>query len=90
MSHIGLTGTRYSSLSVAEQGSETVPGSAAMFDGRCEVALNERGYPKLLADEADHPGPYCIGFGNPPTGLLREINHQAKAVAAKIAAANHQ
>ena len=52
--------------------------------------LNERGYPKLLADEADHPGPYFIGFGNPPTGLLREINHQAKAVAAKIAAANQQ
>ena len=50
----------------------------------------ERGYPKLLADEADHPGPYFIGFGNPPTGLLREINHQAKAVAAKIAAANQQ
>jgi len=55
-----------------------------------ESHLNERGYPKLLADEADHPGPYFIGFGNPPTGLLREINHQAKAVAAKIAAANQQ
>jgi len=52
--------------------------------------LNERGYPKLLAAEAEHPGPYFVGFGNPPTGLLREINHHAKAVAAKVAAVNLQ
>ena len=54
-----------------------------------ESLLNERGYPKLLGAEAEHPGPYFVGFGNPPTGLLREINHHAKGVAAKIAAANH-
>jgi hypothetical protein len=40
MSHIGLTGTRYSSLSVAEQGSETVPGLAAMFDGQCDASFS--------------------------------------------------
>jgi cation diffusion facilitator CzcD-associated flavoprotein CzcO len=49
--------------------------------------LNERGYPNRLADAAEYPGPYFVGFGNPPTGLLREINFDAKAVAAAIAAA---
>ena len=58
------------------------------FLAGAESLLNERGYPKLLGAEAEHPGPYFVGFGNPPTGLLREINHHAKAVAAKIAAAN--
>jgi cation diffusion facilitator CzcD-associated flavoprotein CzcO len=55
-----------------------------------ESHLNERGYPKLLGSEAEHPGPYFIGFGNPPTGLLREINQHARAVAAKVAAVNLQ
>jgi indole-3-pyruvate monooxygenase len=55
-----------------------------------ESHLNERGYPKLLGAEAEHPGPYFVGFGNPPTGLLREINQHAREVAAKIAAANLQ
>jgi len=53
-------------------------------------SLNDRGYPTLLGAEAEHPGPYFVGFGNPPTGLLREINHHAKAVAAKIATANQR
>lgn len=50
--------------------------------------LNERGYPKRLGAEAEHPGPYFVGFGNPPTGLLREIYLDAKAVADKIATAS--
>ena len=53
-----------------------------------ESYVNERGYPKLLGAEAEHPGPYFVGFGNPPTGLLREINQHARAVAAKVAAIN--
>ncbi len=53
-----------------------------------ESYVNERGYPKQLGAEAEHPGPYFVGFGNPPTGLLREINQHARAVAAKVAAIN--
>jgi pyruvate/2-oxoglutarate dehydrogenase complex dihydrolipoamide dehydrogenase (E3) component len=52
-----------------------------------ESHVNERGYPKVLGAEAEHPGPYFVGFGNPPTGLLREINQHARAIAAKVAAA---
>ena len=40
MSHIGPRGTRYSSLSVLEQGSETVPGLAAVFDGQCDASFS--------------------------------------------------
>ena len=43
------------------------------FLAGAESLLNERGYPKLIGVEAEHPGPYFVGFGNPPTGLLREI-----------------
>ena len=57
------------------------------FLENAEAYLNERGYPKQLADAAVYPGPYFVGFGNPPTGLLREINLDAKAVAAEIARA---
>ena len=47
--------------------------------------LNERGYPKKLGAKAEPPGPYFVGFGNPPTGQLLEIREQARAVADKIA-----
>lgn len=47
--------------------------------------LNDRGYPRVHGAAADPPGPFFVGFGNPPTGQLREINHHAKAVAEKLA-----
>jgi indole-3-pyruvate monooxygenase len=48
--------------------------------------LNERGYPKAIGPEAEPPDPYFIGYGNPPTGQLREIRQHAIAVADRIAA----
>ena len=60
---------------------------AALQDlvGDTESCLNERGYPKSHGDENAFPGPYFVGFSNPPTGLLRDIHHQAKKTAASIA-----
>jgi cation diffusion facilitator CzcD-associated flavoprotein CzcO len=49
--------------------------------------LDDRGYPKALGAKSKHPGPYFVGFGNPPTGQLFEIFLHSKAVAAKIAKA---
>jgi indole-3-pyruvate monooxygenase len=49
--------------------------------------LNKRGYPIALGAKAKHPGPYFVGFGNPPTGQIFEINLHGRAVAAKIAKA---
>ncbi|MGB5809597.1 MAG: NAD(P)-binding domain-containing protein, partial [Polyangiales bacterium] len=62
-------------------------GAIEEFLDDAESYLNERGYPKLLGADAKHPGPYFVGFGNPPTGLLREINQHARAIGAKVASA---
>lgn len=47
--------------------------------------LSDKGYPKSHATDKDHPGLFFIGYSNPPTGLLRDINHQAQAIAETIA-----
>jgi hypothetical protein len=45
---------------------------------------DERGYPKVHGAESSAPGLYFLGFRNPPTGQLRDINHEARAIAAAI------
>lgn len=47
--------------------------------------LSERGYPRAHATDEPHPGLFFVGYSNPPTGLLRDINHQAKAASQLIA-----
>jgi hypothetical protein len=49
------------------------------------VTLDERGYPIASASTL-LPGLYFVGYRNVPTGLLREIGFEARAVAAAIAA----
>jgi cation diffusion facilitator CzcD-associated flavoprotein CzcO len=45
---------------------------------------NERGYPKWHGREAGVGGLFFTGFRNPPTGMLREINLEAKRIAADL------
>jgi indole-3-pyruvate monooxygenase len=45
---------------------------------------DHRGYPKVHGAESSVPGLYFLGFRNPPTGQLRDINLEAKAIAAQI------
>jgi putative flavoprotein involved in K+ transport len=47
---------------------------------------DERGYPKVHGAESSVPGLYFLGFRNPPTGQLRDINLEAKAITASIVA----
>jgi hypothetical protein len=47
--------------------------------------LSQHGYPRAHATDEPHPGLFFIGYSNPPTGLLRDINHQAKAASQLIA-----
>jgi indole-3-pyruvate monooxygenase len=46
-------------------------------------ALDEGGYPRGLASP-ELPGLFFVGFGRPPTGLLREIGREARTVARAI------
>lgn len=46
--------------------------------------IDDRGYPTVHGAESQLPGLYFIGFRNPPTGQLRDINHEAQRVAAHI------
>ena len=45
-----------------------------------------RGYPKIHGAESEVHGLYFLGYRNPPTGQLRDINIEARAIAAAIAA----
>ena len=58
-------------------------GLAGFFDNADEY-VKENGKPKEHADANPFPGPYFVGFDNTPTGLLRDIHHQAKRTAASI------
>lgn len=56
-----------------------------ILEGAAEVTT-ERGYPRAHGVESKIPGLYFIGYRNPPTGQLRDIHHEAKRIAASIAA----
>jgi cation diffusion facilitator CzcD-associated flavoprotein CzcO len=45
---------------------------------------DDRGYPKVHGAESAVPGLYFLGFRNPPTGQLRDINLEARAITAHI------
>jgi len=55
--------------------------SLADFVQGADELVNERGYPKATGGTAARPGLYFIGYGNPLTGALREINHEACRIA---------
>ncbi|MEZ4288788.1 MAG: NAD(P)/FAD-dependent oxidoreductase [Polyangiales bacterium] len=55
---------------------EFMPEAASLID--------ERGYPKLHDTQSSFPGPYFIGFGNPPTGQIHAINRQSQRIAKEI------
>ncbi|GMV99887.1 MAG: monooxygenase [Candidatus Hydrogenedentota bacterium] len=56
------------------------------FLDRANEVTDERGYPIPPAGESKFAGLYFLGYCNPSTGLLRQINLDAKQIAANIAA----
>jgi len=45
---------------------------------------DKRGYPRWHGRETPKAGLYFLGFRNPPTGMLREINLEARRIAQDI------
>jgi len=54
------------------------------FLENAEALVDDRGYPKAL-DGPAAPGLYFLGFKNPVSGFLRQINIDARALAKRIA-----
>ncbi len=51
----------------------------------CSAEVTDaRGYPKVHGRESEVPGLYFLGFRNPLTGQLRDINREARAIAQAI------
>ncbi|MEM7136001.1 MAG: NAD(P)/FAD-dependent oxidoreductase [Myxococcota bacterium] len=54
------------------------------FLDEAERYVDDRGYPRVHGANANLPDPFFVGYGNPPTGQLREIRQHAIAVAKKL------
>jgi len=51
-----------------------------------QAVLDERGYPRTVGRESELPGLYFVGFSNPPSGVLYQIEIDARRVAQLIRA----
>lgn len=51
-----------------------------------DEVTDDRGYPRAHGTESSVPGLFFLGFRNPPTGMLREINRESRRIASEISA----